>query len=352
MTGSGERAYAFAKACGVIGKSFVGKGISRLSSVTRLTELDRLVFPHKTRDLPERELLVDLERRITGRAVKQITSLVRSFSNPPELLLRLVRSYEYGDIKSALSAITGAEAKKPEFTGLGDFGTVNFKAFPDLAAMVTDTEFAFLLKEDIHADKDGILLQTKLDRRYYTLLWNSLFSLPGKDRTAIEKILAEEISLRNASWALRLRTYYGMPPEEIKNILVPIKTGKKHAPQAPSHTPEAPGERTLADDALASLSMALDNPSDWEKWGRTEFLNPERPGEPWKADPRYFQNAAAQYLYHLARQFFRRSPFSIDTVSCFIKLKQFEEDLLTSVAEGLGLGLSAKDVFAMLEVEP
>jgi vacuolar-type H+-ATPase subunit C/Vma6 len=350
MTGSGERAYAFAKACGVIGKSFVGKGISRLGSVTRLTELDRLVFPQKTRDLPERELLTDLERRITGRAVKQIISMAESFSNPPELLLRLVRTYEYGDIKSVLSAITGGEAKKPEFTDLGDFGTVNFKAFPDLAAMVKDTEFVFLLEEDIHAD--NVLLQTRLDRHYYTLLWNSLFSLPKKDRTAIEKILAEEISLRNASWALRLRTYYGMSPEEIKNILVPIRAGKKYVPQGVSDTQDAPAEKTLANDALASLSMALDNPSDWEKWGRVEFLNPEKPGEPWKADPRYFQNAAAQYLYHLARQFFRRNPFSLDTVSCFIKLKQFEEDLLTSVAEGLSLGLSAKDVFAMLEVEP
>jgi vacuolar-type H+-ATPase subunit C/Vma6 len=291
---------------------------------------------------------VDLERRIIGRAVKQMSALVLSFRNPPELLLRLVRVYEYGDIKSALSAIAGREVKAPEFIGLGALGTVNFKAYPDLAAMVKDTEFAFLLNEDIHADRDGILLQTKLDRRYYTLLWNSLFLLPEKDRTAIKKILAEEISLRNASWALRLRVYYGMAPEEIKKILVPVSIEKKYIPSDDSSAADG----TLAEDAAASLSMALDSRSDWEKWNRVEFLNPEKSGEPWNVDPRYFQNAASQHLYRLARQLFRRNPFSIDTVSCFIKLKQFEEDLLTSVAEGLGLGLSAKDVFAMLEVEP
>jgi vacuolar-type H+-ATPase subunit C/Vma6 len=348
MIGAGKRAYAFAKACGMIGKSFVGKGISRLSPVTRLTELDRLVFPQAARELPERELLVDLERRIAGRAIKQMSALVLSFRNPPELLVRLVRAYEYGDIKSALSAIAGGEAKAPEFIGLGALGTVNFTAYPDLAAMVRDTEFAFLLNEDIHADKDGILLQTKLDRRYYTLLWNSLFSLQEKDRTAIKKILAEEIALRNASWALRLRVYYNMAPEEIKKILVPVRIGKKYVSQDAAFSTD----RTLADDAAASLSMALDSRQDWEKWNRVGFLNPEKPGESWTVDPRYFQNAASQYLYRLARHFFRRNPFSLDTVSCFIKLKQFEEDLLTSVAEGLGLGLSAKDVFAMLEVEP
>ena len=41
-----------------------------------------------------------------------------------------------------------------------------------------------------------------------------------------------------------------------------------------------------------------------------------------------------------------------DAAACFIKLKQFEEDLLTSVAEGLGLGMSGRDVFSLLEVEP
>jgi vacuolar-type H+-ATPase subunit C/Vma6 len=49
---------------------------------------------------------------------------------------------------------------------------------------------------------------------------------------------------------------------------------------------------------------------------------------------------------------FRRRPFSIDTAFCFIKLKQFEEDVLTSVAEGLGMGMSGEDIFAVLEVEP
>jgi vacuolar-type H+-ATPase subunit C/Vma6 len=351
MAGSGERAYAFAKACGIIGKSFTGKGISRLGAVNRLTELDRLVFPQAIRDLPERELLADLEERIAGRAVHQIIALVRAFKNPPELLLRLARAYEYGDVKSALSAIAGGEAKRPKFTDLGELGTVRFEAFPDLAAMVKDTEFAFLLKEDIRADKDGIILQTRLDHQYYTLLWNSLFALPEKDRTAIKKILAEEISLRNDSWALRLRTYYGLPPEEIKTILIPIRPGEKYVPQGNSAPRKGSDNRTLADDALASLSMALDNRPDWEKWPRVKFLNPERPDGSWKVDPRYFQNGASQHLHHLARHFFRQHPFSMDTVSCFIKLQQFEEDLLTSVAEGLGLGLSARDVFAILEVD-
>jgi vacuolar-type H+-ATPase subunit C/Vma6 len=344
MPGAGERAYVYAKACGIVGKSFLGKRISRLEGLTRLSELDRLVFPRTNRDLPERELLVDLEKRIIGRSVRQILAIVDSFSRPPELILRLVRSYEYGDIKSVLSAVGGQNpgipAKPPFFTDLGRFGTVNFSAYPDLNAMLTGTEFEFLLKEKLDSVTEGAAsdLQIKLDQQYYTSLWESIRILPKNDSRCIENIIAEEISLKNAVWALRLRTYYRMSAEEVRSRLV--------------STPRARDRRSLAEDAAASLSMALDNYADWEKWKRVEFLNPPRPGEAWTADPRYFQNAASEYLYRLARSCFRRRPLSIDTSSCFIKLKQFEEDVLTSVAEGLGMGIPARDIFALLELEP
>jgi hypothetical protein len=333
MPGRGERSYVFAKACGIVGKSFVGKRIPRLLGLGRLSELDRLVFPASGRDLPERELLLDLENRIIGRSARQILSIVGSFSRPPELLVRLVRSYEYSDLKSCLALLAGDPAGsrpgggKPAWTDIGPFGTVRFESFPDLPAMLGGTEFEFLLKKDLSSPE---LLQTELDRLYYTKLWEALKKLPKNDRRAPERILGEEISLRNTVWALRLRIYYGMETGRIRDRLMP-----------------SPGA-----DTLAALELPLDNREAWKGWGRESFLNAAHPGEPWKLDPRYFQNAASEYLYRLALHAFRRRPLSLDTGFCFIKLKQFEEDLLTSVAEGLGLGMSGRDVFSLLEVEP
>jgi vacuolar-type H+-ATPase subunit C/Vma6 len=336
MPVSGERAYVYAKACGIIGKSFIGKRISALEGVSRLSELDRLVFPQASRDLPERELLADLENRIIGRSIKQIITIVDSYKKPPPLLRRLIRVYEYGDLKSTLSALAGRGGKMPAFTDIGRFGTVNFKAYPDLPAMVKGTEFEFLLQEKLSDDAgSGVIhLQIKLDRHFYTSLWRDLLSLPKKDRFSAERILSEEISLRNVIWALRLRTYYGLPPEEVRNMIFSL-----------------PEKKSLTEDAESSLSMALDNHADWERWKRISFLNPEIPGRPWRADPRVFQNAASEYLYRLARLSFRMRPFSIDTAFCFIRLKQFEEDILTSMAEGLGLGMLSRDVFDLLEVQ-
>jgi vacuolar-type H+-ATPase subunit C/Vma6 len=355
MPGTGERAYVYAKTCGIIGKSFLGRRTPQLASVSRLSELDRMVFPDSFRDLPERELLVDLERRILDRSAKQILTIVKAYKKPPELLVRLLRVYEYADLKNALIALAGGERGAPRWTPLGRFGTVHFEAYPDLKAMLKNTEFDFLLKDpggtagasgggkpvlENSAAPDGeidsIRMQAKLDRHYYTALWEDLLKLPKYDRDGIGKILEEEISLRNAVWALRLRTYYRMEAEDVKEHLVFIERRRG---------------RSLAQDALDSLELPLDTRPAWGKWRCAEFLNKETPDEHWTADPRYFQNAASAYLYRMARFYFRRRPVSMDTPACFIKLKQYEEDLLTSVAEGLGLGITSRDVFSLLELQ-
>jgi vacuolar-type H+-ATPase subunit C/Vma6 len=325
----------YAKACGLAGKSFIGKGLARLGGLTRLSELDRLIFANDARDLPERELLRDLEGRILNRTARQVVAIVDSYRDPPELLSLMTRDFEYADLKRAINAAAAGERNPPQPTDIGRFAAIDFGSYPHFDKMLQGTEFEFLLK-DLNKLSGGSTapIQGKLDRHFYGALWESLRKLAPSDRSSIEKILAEEVSLRNAAWALRMRTYYGMGADEVREDLVFIPAPK--------------GKANLADDALASLDMALDTPADWEKWRWRKFLNRRVSGEAWAADPRHFQNAAAQYLYRLARLSFRRNPFALDTAACFIKLKLFEEDLLVSVAEGLSLGMGARETLELL----
>jgi vacuolar-type H+-ATPase subunit C/Vma6 len=338
MPDTGTRAYVYAKACGIAGKSCIGKRVSRLRGITRLVDLDRLIFPGESRDLPGGELLRDLERRITSRAVHQILTIVSSYLPTPEFLIRQLRVYEYADVKSMLNHLIAGESETPLVTSLKSFGTVRWAAWPDLGAMFRGTEFQKLIPEDpgSMSAEENMLLQARLDRQYYQLLWESLRRLAPKDRKAGEFILREEISLRNCMWALRLRSYYGLRPEQGQDYLLNLPLG--------------PG-RTAAGDAAAALKLPLDNPGAWKNWRRHAFLNPEKPGEEWRPDPRYFQNAVSRYLYRLARRFFHGGPFSLDAAVCFIKLKQFEEDVLTSAAEGLALGMSGGDILDLLGAE-
>jgi len=330
---SGERAYAYAKACGILGKSFIGPRIARLAGVARLADLDRLIFPEKSAELPERELLVDLERRISHRTVQQILKLVANNPQPAELLVWLIRSYEYADLKNALNAVSVQETALPLPVDLGRFSTVDFSAYPHLPTMLRGTEFSWILAKD---DPAAMAVQTELDQRYYQALWAALHRTSRGERMYTQRLLAEEIGLKNCVWALRLRLYYGYAEAEIRQNLVDL---------------DYQGVSLMA-DALATLNLATDQRADWRGWNREYLLNPEKPGESWRVDPRYVQNAAANRLYRQARLYFRRRPFSLDATACFIKLKQFEENLLTSVAEGLALGMSSRDVVSLLEVRP
>ena len=118
MSGMGERAYAYAKACGIIGRSFIGQRISSLENVNNLSELDRTIFPDTPQNLPEKELMVSLEDRIIDRAVNSIITIVECFSDPPEFLTLLVRSYEYEDLKNALFALQMKEKTAPAHTDI------------------------------------------------------------------------------------------------------------------------------------------------------------------------------------------------------------------------------------------
>jgi len=372
MTDLGERSYAYAKASGIISKSFVGNKVRILEKVSRLSELDRLVFTASAKNLPEKELLRDLEKRIINREVSSIISIVKCFSRPPEFFKLLIRSYEYADLLSAIIASMDKERNAPAHVDLGSFQTVHFEAWPDIPKMIEGTAFDFLLEKlnKMSSDKGGekqsfyekpsFSLQSALDQHYYSALWNALFLLPELDRQAAERILSDEISLKNSSWALRLRTFYQLPAKEVKLHLVDIPE-KKHGSSArylrtwrhdpPWEKKSMDASASLIHEAICSLDYQLDNYSDWSSWRWKEFLNPPFEGRHWQADPRFFQNAASRYLYNLARHNFRLNPSSLDTIFCFIKLKQFEEDVLTSSVEGLGIGMSVKETLSMLGVE-
>jgi vacuolar-type H+-ATPase subunit C/Vma6 len=363
---TGERAYAYAKACGIIGKSFIGKRIPALEKLRSLNEFDRLVFPESSRELPSRELLADLENRILKRTVRHILSIIKSFSEPPELLVRQLRSCEYADVKTCLHFIeSGRTDTPPSLIDIGRFGTVRFEKYPDLFEMLTGTEFEFILKRNLTAvnssEFDRFSLDAELDLLYYTLLAESVRSLHASDRVIIEHVLAEEISLRNCVWAFRLRTYFHKTERETEPHLMDLTmhTGPSQdlegipaeiQPKAHTKNAKSGGEISLAAEARESLSLPLDSRKKKKNWRWERLLNGGDTGENWTADPRYFQNAASHYLYRLSLQCFRHLPHSVSAVYCFINLKHFEEDLLTSTAEGLGLGMTGTDIFKLLEV--
>ena len=330
-------AYAYAKTCGIIGKSFIGERISSLLGIHSLSELDRLVCADSRRDNFQQLSMTpaNFETMIIRRAISQVLSVISSFSNPPALLIRMLKAYEYSDLKTCIHYIASGRQQPPVVSDIGRFTGIRFDKYPDTDTMLHGSEYFFLLEDlkDLKPDMDFAPIEIKLDRHYYTCLVESLSSLSDDDRKIAQKLLVNEISLRNCVWALRLRKYYNKTPDEASKYLMKIKLAGF----------------SLGKEAFESLELPLDTRQSWKKWKWEKFLNAEETGAHWSADPRYFQNAASRYLYKLALHNFHNLPMSVSSLFCFIKLKQFEEDLLTSIAEGLALGMDSGGVLKLLE---
>ena len=334
MKSNADRAYIYAKACGIVGKSFIGNRIRRLQDINRLSELDRLIFPQDFVELPEKELLVAFEKKVIARTTHQINLLLKTQQIVPRFIELIVRSYEYADVKLILSAIRDKEPQLPLHADLGRFGTVHYEKYPDIKGLFSGTDFEWLIKRYGESQSELLKLQIELDQHYYAMLWNELLKVSVKDTKYIREIIAEEIVLKNILWALRLSYYYHFEKKDIEPMLLNLSDGK-HA---------------LSQAARDCLELPFDQFSAWAGFKYAFLINPEEPGTFWRLDVPHVQRKAALLLYRKARIYFRRSPFSLNTTACFIKLKQFEEDLLISLAEGVSLGLSGRDVLSMLEV--
>ena len=261
--------YAYAKASWIVGKSFLGKRIASLNGIHTLNELDKLIFPDNYRELPGRELLADLEKRIAQRGERQISSVIKSYTDPPKLLIRMQ-----------------------------------------------------------NADNSS---------GYYKGLIESLWQLDSEDRELAAKLISDEISLLNSSWVLRLRTYYQKNETETSKYLMDSRLlGNVY-------------QKGIAAEVRMAMDFSLDVRHEWNGWRWERFLNQEEGSSHWTADPRHFQNAASQYLYQRSLHNFHSLPMSVSAIYCFIKLKHYEENLLTSVAEGISLGMNSSKVFKLLE---
>lgn len=334
MNSTADRAYIYAKACGIIGKSFVCNRIKRLQDINRLSELDRLIFPNDFVELPEKELLIAFQKKVIARTTHQINQLLKTQPSIPRFIELLVRSYEYADVKLILSALIDKEPQPPSHADLGRFGTVHYEKYPDLKGMFSGTDFEWLIKELEENQNNLVKLHIEIDQHFYSILWNELQKVYNADIKYIRDIISDEIVLKNILWALRLSYYYHFEKKDIEPLLLNLSDGKHSLSQA----------------ARDCLDLPFDQFSAWNNFKYAFLINPEESGTFWRLDVPYVQRKAALLLYRKARIYFRRSPFSLNTTACFIKLKQFEEDLLISLAEGVSLGLSGREVLSMLEV--
>lgn len=334
--------YVYAKVCGMLSKSFVGKGFSRLLSVASLEELWHLLFGSACPHLSSSELAEMIEHKMEGLFLEKYISLLNFHPQQPQFLVDLIRLYDYENLKELLFFFTKGDDSspgKPEMNHIEPFSMLQYDKWPDIKALVDQSPVAWCAER--WEALSQVELEARLDLQYVRDLWHSLCNLKDSARDSIKMMLKEELLMENLVWSLRLRVYFGMEGEDVLQRLVTLKDV--------SHTGEIYRDE-LAGPVAKTLDYSIHNYQDWCKGDYTPFVNPPDDNDIWTIDPRWVYNAAHQKMFYRWKRQFHQNHTLSHVLYCWFKIKRYELDCIRAVTECIRLGLPVKQVSDLLKV--
>ncbi len=336
MDKSGASAYVYAKASGILARSFVGNRTIKLFEAKSLSDLWVMVFNSEVPMIPESMLAKQIEIEAQNRFIKEYVDLVSCYSKPEPIFTILLRFYEYSNLKDVVSSLVTGKNQLPPLVDIGKFATLNYSKYPDLEKITEGTEFAWCKTvPDIHSEKD---FEHNLDVQYVRVLWNAIQKLPVSERKPVEKFLGQSFLHKNISWALRLKMYYNFTNEQVKDYLIALS-------DSPDYSDPVAGY------ALKVLDFPVDSWADWKQSAISDYINPYFGSEDWKIDPRWLQQSLKKRTNDLALKTFRLYPFTANVLVTWFKIKQFELDWIRIAAEGLRMNVSSSELKKIAGIE-
>ena len=332
MDSSAASAYVYAKAGGMLAKSFVGKNASRLFSVKSLRDLYSLLFSGDVSSAPEMLLSKEIESRSESKFLEQYINLIKNFSKPADILVSLLNFYEYENLKGVGAALSLGETSLPDLVDIRGYSRLNYRAWPNIKKMTENSAVSWY--NEIPTVSELQNYDSKLDSQYIKELWDSVQKLSGDERAGVARLVQAEVSALNILWVLRLRVYYDMPADDIKSKLAFADETKKNRDE-------------LAGEAMDILGKDVGSYDDWRNWKYSRHLNPHDDGSVWKIDPAWVERAFKRELNKMALSAFHKSPMSVLSLVSWFKIKQNELDMIRAVAEGLRLDLEVGKLMDM-----
>ena len=331
MDKSAASAYIYAKVCGMLSKSYVGDRAAKLFSVKSLNELWGLLFMEEVPAVPETLLARQIEKKTEEKFISEYIKLVSCYSKPVKLLVNMLRSYDYENIKEIGAALCFKEDKMPDIVDIGSFSEITYKEWPNIAKMTENSAFAWYNKiPDIHEQQ---LNDTKLDQQYVLELGKAIKELPSEEKKVAFDLFKTEYTLKNISWVMRLKVYYGLEKEDI-------------LPRLAYASPNHDETDEIAEQAIKIINYPVDSFSEWAEWIYKDLLNPNEEGVVWNLDPRWFEGEARKKDFRNAEKLLHRYPNSVAVLLCFFKMKSYELDCIRAIAEGLKMNVESSQILA------
>ncbi len=328
MDNSAAKSYIYAKASGLIGKSFTGERTSLLFNVKTLGQLWTLIFNSQPPLLPEVLLARQIEDQAFKNLMSQYVYFLNQFDKRQKILELPLKIFDADNLKTAGAALCAGEKDCPPLNDLGAFSQFNFKAWPDIAKITEGSDYSWYNSvPDIHEQQKN---DYRIDIQMVKSFWKELHTLSGDDFTILINLFKTEYTLKNIVWALRLKINYQMSKEEIIQNLIYVS-------DAPTK------EDPIAAPALAILDKETDVWEDWANWRYASLLNPHTAGEIWSLDPSWIEEKGRIKFTKMARLAFHQNPMSLSSIIGWFKVKSFELSCIRTAVESLRLGISNQE---------
>lgn len=331
MDKSAAEAFVYAKASGILGKSFTGEKATLIFNSKSLGELWTLIFGTQPPAIPEKLLAQEIEKEAFKRFINQYEDFIKlydSVENDTEILTKQLYIYEAENLKEVQDALSSGEQKCPELINLGKFSRIDYSAWPNLALMTKNSPFSWCNEvPDIHEKQAE---EFKIDIQVVQELWNAMKKISGEESQALENLYLNEYVIKNIVWALRLKIFYKMPNEKILENLI--------------YVTEKPSLKDpVAAPAIKILEKEIDNYSHWADWKYSELVNPHVNGEVWAIEPNWIEKSNRVRINKLAKLVFHQYPMTTASLIAWFKIKNFELSCIRTAVESLRMGINSKD---------
>lgn len=321
MDKSGAEAFVYAKACGMLAKSYVGERANVLFQAKSLSELWTLVFKTPSPLIPEVMLAEKIEEEAFNKFISEYVYFIDQFDHPAEFLSDQFFVYEVENLKEIVDSLCAGEKNCPKLFDLGNYTTLHTEKWPDIEKITEGTEYSWLKTlPDIHGQQE---IEYRLDIQAVKHIWKSIHKTKGDAGKAVLKMFTDEFVIKNVLWAIRLKVNYEMTAEEIISKLM-------YVTEKPS---SADPVCTLA---IKTLEKNPENYADWEKWEYKEFLNPNE-STLWKINPSWIERKARILQNKEAIKLFHTNPLASESLLGWYKIKQYELNCIRAAVESIRL---------------
>lgn len=335
MDKSSANAYIYAKASGMLAKSFISDRTQRLFEPKNLSQLWTLLFKTEIPLVPEVLLARQIERKAEENFINDYITLISSYSNPDRVLILLLQQFDYMNLKEVLSSTAEKNPQTPYMINIEPYNLLNYSEWADLSHFTQDSTLSWCTKSPESKEKKNI--EHKLDSQYVKELWASIDDVNSLEREPVRALIKEELILKNILWALRLKVYYQMSKESIIPLLTYISDDMNLNDE-------------IAKPAIELLDYPIDSYDVWKKWKYSFLLNPSEEGCVWELDPRWLENSSKTYLNKLALKQYHKYPFTSHVMVCWFRIKFHELNCIRTACEGLKLNVNEQDIKKMVNL--